>query len=68
MSPIRPSILAALALVASLGLAACDEPTVERDEVGSGDGPTEGAGSYNPSEPQRGEEAEGGARGTEGGG
>jgi hypothetical protein len=52
--------VAVFILVAGLGLAACDEPTAEYDEVGSGDGPTEGAGSTNPAVNTSGdEEAEG---------
>lgn len=47
-------------LVAGFSLVACDEPTAQYDEVGSGDGPTEGAGSTNPAVNTGGdEEAEG---------
>ena len=52
--------VAVVTLAVGLALAACDEPAVQYDEVGSGDGPTEGAGSTNPAVNASGdEEAEG---------
>ncbi|HEX2020776.1 MAG TPA: hypothetical protein VGO17_17740 [Aurantimonas sp.] len=44
----RPLALTALILAAGFGLAACDEPAVDTNQVGSGDGPTGGDGSFNP--------------------
>ncbi|NDV85613.1 hypothetical protein GTW51_02755 [Aurantimonas aggregata] len=57
---LRPLALTALILAAGFGLAACDEPAVQPNEVGSGDGPTGGAGSANPAVDTSGDaEAEG---------
>ena len=48
--PLRPFALTALIFAAGLGLAACDEPSVQPNQVGSGDGPTDGEGSFSPGE------------------